>query len=59
MKFTERLDIPYKIGRYRFNVQTEIIRGDILWLIGRDTMGSMNMKVDLGDKIIIIGALGI
>ena len=49
------MEIPVFIGGLRVFLKTEILKGDIPWLIGKDTMSRMDMKVHVKEKKAVIG----
>ena len=52
------MEIPVMLGGRKFYLKTEILQGDIPWLIGKRTMSRMNMKLNMKDNTVNIGALG-
>src|SRR5215469_2227096 len=56
-KVKKTLKIPCSIEGYRFNLLTDVIEGDIPWLMGKETMAKMDMKIDVKRKTVVIGAL--
>ena len=49
--------IPCKIKNKCFYIKTEILKGDIPWLIGRETMEKMKMIIDVKEEKITLGDL--
>lgn len=41
------LKIPCKIGDKKVKIRTEIIEGEVPWLIGRETMVNMGLIMDI------------
>ena len=51
------LKLPCKIGEHRFYIKTEILKGDIPWLIGRETMENMDMVINVKKEKVKLGEL--
>ena len=41
------IEIPVKIEGQKFYLKTEILQGNVPWLIGKKTMSRMGMVIDL------------
>ena len=52
------MEIPVTLKGRKFYLKTEILEGDIPWLIGKKTMSSMEMKLNLAKNTASIGVLG-
>ena len=52
------LEIPVKLQGKKFYLATEILQGDLPWLIGKRTMKKMGMKLNLKDHNVSIEDLG-
>lgn len=53
----EVLEMPVNIGRHKVFLKTEIVEGDIPWLLGRDTMEKMDMHINMRERIANLGDL--
>src|SRR5678815_691114 len=51
------INIPCNTRGYEFLMRTEVVRGDIPWLVGKETMERMDMRIDMRKKEIDIGVL--
>ena len=51
------LEIPMKLKGKKFYMRTEILQGDIPWLIGKKTMSRMCMSLDMSRNTVSIGVL--
>ena len=51
------LKLPCKIGEHKFYIKTEILKGDIPWLIGRETMENMDMVINVKKEKVKLGEL--
>ncbi len=49
------MEIPVVIGNEKVLIKTEILKGDVPWLIGKETMSRMNMKIHIKEKKVVIG----
>ena len=54
----ETLEIPVKLGGEKIYIRTEHLDGDIPWLMGKETMERMKLKLDVNGKKAVLGALG-
>lgn len=52
------VEIPVTVKNKKFYLKTEILEGDIPWLIGQKTLSNMGMMLNLGKKTVSIGVLG-
>ena len=52
------IEIPVKMAGHKFYLRTEILQGDVPWLIGKETMSRMGMVIDLKKDTVKIEALG-
>ena len=52
------IEIPVKIKGQKFYLKTEILQGDVPWLIGKRTMSRMGMTIDLRRDNVEIEVLG-
>ena len=51
------LKLPCQIGEHKFYIKTEILKGDIPWLIGRETMENMDMVNNVKKEKVKLGEL--
>ena len=56
-KSKEVMEIPVVLEGKKFYLKTEILQGDIPWLIGKKTMSNMDMKIDMKNSLVEIGEL--
>ena len=49
--------IPCSLGGIRFWVNTEVVKGDLPWLIGRETMERMGVEINLGEQKVTFGEI--
>ena len=52
------MELPVVLKDRKFYLRTEILQGDIPWLIGKKTMSRMGMRIDMKDNVVEIEALG-
>ena len=52
------MEIPVTVKNKKFYLKTEILEGDIPWLIGQKTLSNMGMMLNLGKNTVSIGVLG-
>ena len=52
------IEIPVMMKGYKFYLKTEILQGDVPWLIGKKTMSRMGMKLNLKKDNVEIEVLG-
>ena len=52
------IEIPVVVKGKKFYLKTEILQGDVPWLIGKGTMSRMGMTIDLERDNVTIGVLG-
>ena len=52
------MELPVVLKDRKFYLRTEILQGDIPWLIGKKTMSRMGMRIDMKDNLVEIEALG-
>lgn len=57
-KSTGIVEIPVTLKGKKFYLSTEILKGDVPWLIGKRTMSNMEMRLNLKENTVEIGALG-
>ena len=50
--------IPVNLGGRKVGLTTEVVEGDIPWLLGKKTLKQMKAILDLGRGLIRIGDLG-
>ena len=52
------VEMPVVLKGKKFYLRTEILPGDIPWLIGKNTMNKMGMRINLKENLLEIEALG-
>ena len=52
------IEIPVTLKGRKFYLRTEVLEGDIPWLIGKKTMSNMGMMLNLKEDKVCIGVLG-
>ena len=52
------IEIPVTLKGQKFYLATEILQGDVPWLIGKKTMSRMGMVIDLKKENVKIGVFG-
>ena len=52
------VEIPAMLKGEKFYLRTEVLQGDIPWLIGKSTMSKMGMMLNLGENVVEIETLG-
>ena len=52
------LEIPVALKGQKFYLRTEILEGNIPWLIGKHTMSRMGMMINMEENLVEIKALG-
>lgn len=56
-KSLKTINIPCQINKRNFKIKTEVVDGDIPWLIGKDTMARMGMIIHIEEKMATISKL--
>jgi hypothetical protein len=57
-KASSVMNIPCWVGGEKIYIRTVILKGDIPWLIGRETMAKLKMEINVGERKVTMGALG-
>ena len=52
------MNIPGYVGGEKIYIRTVIVNGNIPWLIGRETMDNLRMEIKVGERRVVLGALG-
>ena len=50
-------DLPVEIGNFKALLKTEIVEGDIPWLVGTESLRKMGAIINLEKKVIIVSNL--
>jgi len=50
-------DLPIEIRNLKVSLKTEIVDGDVLWLVGTESLSKMGAIIDLEKEVVILSKL--